>query len=154
MGKRGPQPKPTNLRLLHGDRKDRINTDEPQPRAGLPECPDGVDPQVRTIWDYTLGELAAMRLATPADRDSLLAYCEAVVLHRKASALIAKSSVLIKGLHGGLVRNPAVQVQRDAAAVMRAFAQEFGLSPAARSQIRMAAPGERAAAGPARILSG
>lgn len=153
MGKRGPAPKPTNLRLLHGDRKDRINTDEPQPRDGVPQCPPECSDEVRAIWDYTVVELAAMRLATPADRDALVAYCEAVVTHRRASEVMAKSSVLIRGLHGGLVRNPAVQIQRDAAMVMRAFAQEFGLTPSARSQIVMGA-GDKANAGPARLLSG
>jgi hypothetical protein len=29
MGKRGPRPKPTNLRVLHGDRTDRTNRSEP-----------------------------------------------------------------------------------------------------------------------------
>jgi P27 family predicted phage terminase small subunit len=135
MGKRGPAPKPTNLRLLHGDRQDRINTNEPQPAEGLPVCPTEVSPEVRAIWDYTLGQLATMKLASPADRDALLAYCEAVVTHRRACELLAKSSILIKGLHGGLVRNPAVQIQRDSALLLRALAQEFGLTPSARSQI-------------------
>lgn len=153
MGKRGPAPKPTNLRLLHGDRKDRINEDEPVPSDGLPGLPPGVSPEVADVWTYTLGQLAVMHLATPADRDVLLAYCEAVVIHRKASDILAKSSVLIKGLHGGLVKNPAVQIQRDAAIVMRALAQEFGLTPSARSQIRMGG-GEKRNDGAARLLSG
>jgi P27 family predicted phage terminase small subunit len=153
MGRRGPQPKPTNLRLLHGDRKDRINVNEPQPVDGLPKCPDGTTAEVRVIWDYTLSHLGHMRLATPADRDALLAYCEAVWTHRRASELMAKSSVLIQGLHGGLVRNPALQIQRDAAMVMRAYAHEFGLTPAARSQISYG-PGEVTVGGPSRLLSG
>ncbi|MGH3834697.1 MAG: P27 family phage terminase small subunit [Pseudonocardiaceae bacterium] len=39
-------------------------------------------------------------------------------------------------LHGNLVRNPALQIQRDAAQTIRAFAQEFGLTPSARSSVR------------------
>jgi hypothetical protein len=31
MGKSGPAAKPTKLRVLHGDRADRINADEPEP---------------------------------------------------------------------------------------------------------------------------
>lgn len=153
MGKRGPAPKPTNLRLLHGDRKDRINSDEPVPADGLPNLPPGVDPQVAEVWAYTIDQLRTMQLATPADRDVLLAYCEAVVIHRKASDILAKSSVLIKGLHGGLVKNPAVQIQRDAAIVMRGLAQEFGLTPSARSQIRMGT-GDKRDDTAARLLSG
>jgi P27 family predicted phage terminase small subunit len=138
---------------LHGDRKDRINDDEPIPMEGPPVIPPATSTEVTAIWDYTVAHLAVMGLATPADRDVLRAYCEAVVVHQKASAILAGSPVLIKGLHGGLVKNPAVQVQRDAAIVMRALAQEFGLTPSARSQIRMGG-GERRNDGAARLLSG
>lgn len=135
MGKRGPARKPTRLKLIDGERKDRINEHEPVPRDGDLECPPEVDAAVRKIWDYTLAELIHMGIDAPADRDSLLCYCEAVVAHRKASAVLAKSAVLVKGIHGNMVRNPALQIQRDNAATIRAFAQEFGLTPSARSSI-------------------
>jgi P27 family predicted phage terminase small subunit len=132
---RGPRPRPTQLKLLHGDRKDRINQHEPTPRQSLPELPDGASADVREVWDYTLRELIAMKIAHAADRDALLCYCEAVVTHRKASALLAKSHVLVQGRDGGLVRNPVIQIQRDAATTIRGFAQEFGLTPSARTRI-------------------
>lgn len=153
MGKRGPAPKPTQLRLLHGDRKDRINADEPQPSEGLPECPPGASDEVRDVWDYILSELAVMRIVTPADRDALYAYCEAVAQHRQASREIADVGLTVRAMNGGYTRNPAVQIQRDAAALVRAFAQEFGLTPSARSQIKMGG-GEKSDAGAARLLSG
>lgn len=153
MGKRGPRPTPTNLRVLHGDRADRINFDEPKAPEGLPECPPEIADDVRAVWDYTLAQLAIMGTATPADRDALLVYCEAVVTHRKASALLAKSGILIRSAKGGhLIRNPVVQIQRDAAATLRGFAQEFGLTPSARSEIRMPREGAHGL-GPERLLS-
>lgn len=140
MGKRGPAPKPTALRLLHGDRPARTNFDEPKPEPGRPECPDEVSDEVRAIWDYTLDQLIVMGVATKADRDALLVYCEAVVTHRRASAILARSQVLVPGaMAGTIVRNPAVQIQRDAAAVIKAFASEFGFTPSARSEIRTGA---------------
>jgi P27 family predicted phage terminase small subunit len=137
MGARGPRPKPTNLRVLHGDRKDRINNDEPPAPDGEAVCPAGVAPAVREVWDYTVAQLAAMGCASPADRDSLLCYCEAVVTHRKASEILARSQVLIRRKDSDvLMRNPALTVQRDAALLIARFAQHFGLSPSARSEIR------------------
>jgi P27 family predicted phage terminase small subunit len=135
MGRPGRAPKPTALKLIEGSRKDRINQREPIPRGLPPAPPPELAADVRQIWDYTVRELDVMGILFAADRDSLVCYCEAVVAHRKASALLARSSVLVKGLHGTLVRNPALQIQRDAAAVVRAFAQEFGLTPSARSRI-------------------
>jgi P27 family predicted phage terminase small subunit len=135
MGRRGVAPKPTALRLLDGDRADRFPSSEPIPRDELPICPDDVSPEVRRVWDYTVGHLDAMQIAKACDRDSLVCYCEAVVNHRKASSVLAKSPILIKGALGGLVRNPALAVQRDAAYTVRHFAQEFGLTPSARSRV-------------------
>jgi P27 family predicted phage terminase small subunit len=81
--------------------------------------------------------LIVMGIASPADRDSLRCYCEAVVTHRKACALLTRSAVILPGaVKGTVVRNPVVQIQRDAAAMVRAFAGEFGFTPSARSEIR------------------
>ncbi len=154
MGKRGPAPTPTGLRLVRGDRKSRVNTDEPQAREGLPLCPMEASPDVHDIWAYTVNQLSHMGIVTQADRDALYAYCEAVVLHRAASRELARTGLLMEGMHGGVVKHPAHQIQRDAASTMRAFAQEFGLTPSARSTIKMHvadAAGEKSAA---RLLSG
>lgn len=154
MGQRGPRPKPTALRLLHGDRKDRINDSEPVAPEGLPECPDETSPAVRAVWDYTLDQLRAMGVVSPADRDALLCYCEAVVTHRQASAILARSKVLVKRADSdGLMRNPALIIQRDAALLVAKFAQHFGLSPSARSEIRNPR-GQSNGAGAERYLTG
>ncbi|WP_103353619.1 phage terminase small subunit P27 family [Amycolatopsis sp. CA-128772] len=135
MARPGRAPKPTALKLLDGTRADRINQHEPLPRGLPPAAPAGLADDVRDVWDYTVRELDSMGIAFAADRDALVCYCEAVVTHRRASELLAVSDVLVTGLHGGQVRNPALQVQRDAAAVVRGYAQEFGLTPSARTRI-------------------
>lgn len=135
MGKRGPAPRPTTLRLLEGARERDVNRNEPVARSGKIEPPDELSDDVRVIFDHVVAELEHMKIASPADRDSIVCYCEAVDKHRKASAVLAKSPVLIRGLHGGMVRNPALAVQRDSANLIRQFAQEFGLTPSARARI-------------------
>jgi P27 family predicted phage terminase small subunit len=101
------------------------------PAPGELNCPDEVADDVRAIWNHTVAQLPA---ATPADRDALLAYCEAVATHRKASALLARSTVIVPGMmKGTVVQNPACRVQRDAANTMQKYAAEFGLTPAARA---------------------
>lgn len=152
MGRRGPSPTPTALKLLRGERKDRINNDEPKPREGLPTCPAGVSQEVREIWDYTLAEVAAMGVVSPADRDLLLAYCEAVALHRQVSAIIAEKGLAERSANGGVARHPAVAIQRDTAATMRSLGQEFGLTPSARTGIKVGAQPKKD--GAARLLSG
>lgn len=135
MGVRGPAPKPSKLRLLDGTHPERVNPREPLPSTELPEPPDDAADDVREVWDYTVAQLGVMGIASAADRDSLYCYCQAVVTHRKAAKLLAGSPVLIKGALGGLVRNPALAVARDAAYTIRQFAQEFGLTPSARTRV-------------------
>lgn len=102
-----------------------------------PEAPEDIADDVREIWDFTVRELQAMGIASSADRDALLCLCEAVATHRKASAILARSPVLVKSEKGSLIRNPALAVQRDAAHAIRSLAQLFGLTPSGRSAIQM-----------------
>lgn len=127
---------PNNLRLLTGDRnRDRYNAHEPVPPAGEMVPPADLSPEVAKVWRERLADLESMNLAFPSDIDSWRAFCEAVVVHEKACAVLAQSPILIKGLHGGLVRNPALQIQRDAALTLLRFATHFGLTPSARSTV-------------------
>jgi P27 family predicted phage terminase small subunit len=109
----------------------------PLPRGLPPVCPADVSPAVQQIWNYTVTELSAMKVAHSADRDALLCYCEAVAAHRRASVLLAKTDVLIRGFNGAPRPNPALGVQQRSAALIRAFAQDFGLTPAARGRIEV-----------------
>ena len=63
-------------------------------------------------------------------------YCTATVHHRRAVALVNGTNVLIKNRdQDGLVKNPALQVVRDQAAIMATIGGRFGLTPADRSSI-------------------
>jgi P27 family predicted phage terminase small subunit len=154
MGKRGPAPTPTRLRLLNGEsRPSRINRKEPIPRDLPPEPPDWISDEVRAVWDRTLAELTAMGLAHSADRDCLVIYCQAVVTYQEAAEIVAKAGLLLKGRDGGAVRNPAAAIMRDNAQLIRQFAQEFGLTPSARTGLEVEKGEEPGARSAARYLS-
>jgi hypothetical protein len=53
--------------------------------------------EVKAVWDRTVADLEAMGIASSADANQAEIYAEAVVLHRKASRLIAQSSILLEG---------------------------------------------------------
>lgn len=88
------------------------------------------------MWRRLAPLLHEKGLFTEWDRDAFGVFCEAVVQHRRACELV-NTSLLVKGLHGGLVKNPAAQIVRDTAQVIRGFAQEFGLTPSARVGIQI-----------------
>lgn len=137
MGKRGPAPKPTSLRLLHGDRPSRINTAEPQPRDLPPERPPWLSPQARDEWDRIVPDLAAMGSVKAVDGAGLAAYCEAVGRFRSSSAVVARTGPLVIGRDGLPHKNPAVTQARDASYEIRMWAREFGLTPSARSPLHV-----------------
>ena len=146
MGQRGKPPAPTKLKVLHGERHlDRLNDDEPEPMSTALDVPEDASVEVAAVWVRVAAELSGMGLAYSADADAFRCYCEAVVQHRKACVELADGDTLVRGMHGNWVKNPAIQIQRDAALLVRTFAHEFGLTPSARSTIRTAEAGFKAA---------
>lgn len=148
----GKKPTPKALKLIQGVKNNRINHDEPIPEDGVPVCPSE-NPAVREVWNYVTDQLKKMRCITMADRDPLLAYCEAVVQHRIASEMLAKDGLLIQGAHTRLVSHPAVRIQRDSATAIRAFGTEFGFTPSARSRVKVKDQQPAQEQGAARLLS-
>jgi len=138
MGRRGPAPQPTNLRLLHGEKRpSRVNYAEPRPRDTPPEQPEWLSAGGAAEWVRVLPDLLAMRTVTSADASALAAYCEAVARFRAATELVARSGLMLRDRDGAIRKNPAVAQQRDASNEMRVWAREFGLTPSARSPLRI-----------------
>lgn len=139
-GRPGPAKKPSGLRLIEGtDAKGRSGrrldlSREPIAPPGDLEPPYQLKPEAQAVWDETVAHLESMRIASPADANVLAAYVEAVVLHRKASRLVADTQILVRG-DRSLVINKAILVQERAGAQLLRYAQEFGLTPAARTRV-------------------
>lgn len=153
---RGRKPLPTSLKLVKGERPDRINHDEPQPEDGLPQCPV-TDKLVNEVWDYTIEQLRKMRVITMADRDPLLAYVQAVVMHHRCSKLLDSQGYLWTSSEDeNYIRpHPAVRMQKEAALLIKQFGAEFGLTPASRTRIKLSDQGleKPSESGASRLLS-
>jgi P27 family predicted phage terminase small subunit len=129
----GRPPKPTALKLLHGEtRPSRVNPNEARPRDALPVPPEWLSDEVRAVWDRVVDELRHMRVVSAADTDALVVYCQAVVHHREAAELVNREGLLLAGRDGGWVKHPAMQFVRDQAVLIKVMAGQFGLTPAAR----------------------
>jgi P27 family predicted phage terminase small subunit len=136
MSRPGPAPTPTHLKIVRGVRRDRINTSEPTPTKKAPPCPSWLSAEAKKVWRRVSKQLSEMGLLYACDGDSLAAYCEAVVRHQRACEIVNTTGILVEGRRDGMVKNPAVQVARDAEATIKAFAQEFGLTPSARTRLK------------------
>lgn len=136
--------KPTALKLINGSAEkhpERVNRNEPRPRAAEPRMPSGMDPAARTVWRRVMREQAP-GVILAAHTDVLRVYCETVARYEAWSALLAQSGPLIRGARGReLVKNPLVSMVRDAGDQVRMFARELGLTPSSLSGMQ-AAPAE------------
>ena len=74
----GRKPKPTVLKLLHGERnKNRINLNEPKPTPKAPKCPSWLSVEARREWKRLAPELERLGLLTKADLAMFASYCSA-----------------------------------------------------------------------------
>ena len=150
MGRRGPAPAPTALKLLRGERRpSRVNYHEPRPSGGLPERPADLAPGAAAAWNRVIAELGSSGVLTTLDRDVLRAYAEAVDRYEQSAVTLAGSGPLIRGARAGeLIKNPLHQIVRDNALLVLAFGRELGATPSARAGLRApgAEPGAKLAA--------
>lgn len=132
----GRKPKPTKLKILTGNPgKRELNAREPQP-AGKADCPPWLDAVARAEWNRIAPELERLGLLTAVDQAALAAYCDAYSEMMEANAEIQASGRHYFNDKGEPKPHPAVARKRAAWAALRAFAAEFGFSPAARTRIK------------------
>lgn len=133
MGRRGPAPTPTKVKILRGEtRPSRVNYREPIPSADVPKMPADMDAEATAVWRRVISATGHTGVIRAPDSDGLRCYCEAVSRYTQASRLYAGSGPLVRR-DGGLVKNPLHQVIRDDGDQIRLFARELGLSPSARA---------------------
>jgi P27 family predicted phage terminase small subunit len=123
--------------LLRGDRRDRINFDEPQPGEAPPEPPPGRDADWLAVWDRHCAQLTAMKLGPyAADQDALVALCDATVRYHALAAVVLKAPAVVRGPDGTPVAPKVADELRRASTELAKWLTLFGMTPSARSQLR------------------
>lgn len=136
MGKRGPAPKPTALRVLEGNPGHRpINKNEPKPPALNVKCPAWLSPYAKKEWRRIGPALFEMGLLTDADVQAFAAYCQAYANWREATEFIQQHGMVVRLPSGYIQQVPQVSYANQNLTAMKQFAQEFGLTPSSRSRL-------------------
>jgi len=145
MGKRGPKPKPTALRILEGNPSRReLNADEPVIRF-LPTMPEEVaaDPLAATEWGRIFTVMPD-GVYTAADEAMLAQYATVRSIIKRALAEIENFGIMIDdpltNKDGNIVgyrrkKNPALEVWKSAHVILIQVADRLGLSPGMRSKL-------------------
>lgn len=144
VGKRGPAPAPTSLKVVRGTRESRINRDEPQPSSSDVVAPawltvaDGETEQghesALDVWRRMAPDLTSRGVLTAWDVEAFAVYCDAVVHFRQASLEVTRTGMTIEGARGS-VKNPAVTAAKDYADLMQRYGARFGLTPSDRASL-------------------
>lgn len=136
MGRRGPAPTPTKVKLLQGEtRPSRVNYREPVPAAGGPRMPSDMDDAAKTVWRRIVRD-SPDGVIRSIDADVLRCYCEAVSRYAQAARLYAQSGPLLNA-RAGVVKNPLGQPLREHLEAVRTLARELGLTPSSRAGLRV-----------------
>lgn len=135
----GRSPKPTALKLLHGDfakNPNRRNKAEPQVPAGIPDCPKWLTKDARLEWKRITEEIKAMNVMTPPDRAALEAYCVIHARWREVLRQIAREGLTLNSEHGSY-ENPATKIAARCEDQIHRYLCQFGLTPASRSRVNV-----------------
>jgi len=139
--KPGPAPKPTKLKLLAGNPGRRpLNEDEPEFNG---ECimPTWLTPGAKAEWERIVPGLKSIGLITEVDMAALAGYCIAVDQLERSTMLLQptedKPTPEVQVATSGYeVPSGAELMRRQAMKDVRAFAAEFGFTPAQRTRIK------------------
>jgi P27 family predicted phage terminase small subunit len=136
MGNRGPIPKPTVIEIMEGRPGHRpINSNEPQPRAVAPRCPDYLDARAKKEWKRLVPILQRMRVLTEADGIALGNLCQTYSTMLKAQEKLNELGILYKSPSGYVMQSPLLNIVSACIDTLNKLSREFGLTPAARSRL-------------------
>lgn len=155
--KPGPPPLPSAVKRARGtDRPDRGARNEPKPKVIAPTAPAATRkrPEAHACWKRLVPELVLMRCVAKVDREMVATYCDAWADFVWAVAEVARDGLTFTTDKGNVIQHPAVSIKNSAAERLRKLAQEFGLTPSARSRIEVEGDAEETnKQGPGRLLS-
>ncbi|MCK9928792.1 phage terminase small subunit P27 family [Frankia sp. Mgl5] len=135
----GRKPRPRALKLVEGRAPGRDSGGRPVPAGPgfvrLPPVPPvWLEGEAFAEWQRVAPELQRLALTKPIDAGALTAYCLAWARMVDAQAIVARDGLLLDGKQG-LVTHPAVRLVEAASKELRAWASEFGLTPAAETKV-------------------
>jgi len=138
MGRRGPPPKPDQLKRLEGNpggRRLKSSADEPD--VEIPRCPEIVasDEVALAMWKELAHELHRLRLIARINAPVLAALCVHWARWRRAEEKIRECGEVIETDSGYLQQSAWLTVANKAYEQFLRAAQEFGMTPSSYSRV-------------------
>lgn len=136
MATRGRKPTPTAIKELEGNPGKRpLNAKEPKPVKKAPSCPKWLEPEAKKEWRRLSKLLEQLGVLTELDMASFAAYCQAYARYKEAEEFITQHGSIVKTPSGYWQQVPQVAQAQTYSKIMLRLAEQFGLTPSARSRI-------------------
>lgn len=143
MGKRGPQPKPTALKVLEGNPgKRKLNQAEPAPPPAkkLPNPPQRLLPEARKEWRRLAPLLVAAGLITSVDWPAFAELCQCYAYYQAVDAELlregAQGAYKMQISESGYAnKHPLLSIRQQHLDAWRRALADFGLTPASRTRL-------------------
>ena len=136
MATRGRKPKPTGIKELEGNPgKRKLNANEPRPEKKAPSCPKWLETEARKEWKRLAKKMEQMGILTEVDMAAFAGYCQAYARWKEAEEFISQHGTIVKTPSGYWQQVPQVSIAQTYLKIMNKTAEQFGLTPSARSRI-------------------
>jgi phage terminase small subunit len=123
MGKRGPRPIPTSLKLYRGTARGRDKRRiEPRPGISLPRCPKDLPDEAQRIFRRLAKVLVPLGLLTIADFETFELLCLHGGLARRAAIEMAEAGLTTEDERGLQRKSPLNQMLKDHSEAYRRYA--------------------------------
>ena len=136
MATRGRKPTPTAIKELEGNPGKRpLNKNEPKPTEKAPPCPKWLEPEAKKEWRRLAKKMEQLGVLTEVDMAAFAGYCQAYARWKEAEEFITQHGSILRTKSGYVQPVPQVSIAQTYLKIMNRFAEQFGLTPAARSRI-------------------
>lgn len=140
---RGRKPLSTEMHRLCGTyRENRHGGTTPQPTAGLAPPPKHLDAMAKKEFRRVGRLLADSGVVTLAELAALACYAQAWSRMIEAETKLRETGLVVKSPAGFPCISPYLSIATKAGEEIRKWASELGLTPAARTKLRLPSPDE------------
>ena len=141
MGRRGPKPAPTAIKIARGTVRGEPKA-EPQPPSDGVAMPSHLGAVAASRWGELLPLLQAVKVMTRADIEALARYCDTYEWWLAVRAKLKAEGDTYPILNDGgqvkyIAQRPEVSIAHKLSQQLRQLESDFGLSPAARSSLKV-----------------
>jgi P27 family predicted phage terminase small subunit len=119
-------------------RKDREAKNPPKPERGTLSPPRWLNRAAKLEWRRVVKWLDKMAMASDFDRAVLATYCQAYSRLQEFEKAVQEFGITFVTDKGYVCQRPEVSLAQKQAALVKSLAQEFGMSPSARTRVTVA----------------